>query len=529
MKRTLKIAILLCLAAIVMLLMTSCDELLIKLRTGVETTMSDDGKPDDGKPDDGKPDDGKPDDDQPDNTPPDDGKIEDDTSNEDNPGEEPHVHTIEIIPAVEPTCIETGLTEGKRCSSCNEIIVKQTEIPVTEHTPELIPAVEPTCTEDGISEGMKCASCGKELAQRTTIPAGHKVFIDEAVAPTCTQTGLTEGKHCSVCDEIIVEQIEISITEHNYKYVVDDPTTTPIVVICTCTSCNDIHTQTVTPTDFTVTSKNRFQIGFTESTTDLVIPAIFEFNGVWYRVVRIDEKAFYNCSNIESVTMPNSVTSIGGYAFQGCTALVNVYINSLTSWLAIDFGESFDALYGSANPLFYAHNLYLEGELLTELVIPDGVTSIGNFAFISFGSFTSVTIPASVTCIDDFSFYGCTGLKSVTVDDNSQLATIGYRAFQYCYDLENVTFGANSQLASIGAYAFDNCYNLPSITIPNSVTIIDRSTFQFCSHLESIIFEGTIEQWNTIQKLTDWNFGTGKYTIYCVDGTIAKDGTITLN
>ena len=127
---------------------------------------------------------------------------------------------VEILPAKAATCTETGLTEGKKCKDCGEIIVPQQEVAKLAHKEEIIPGKAATCTEAGLTDGKKCSVCGEILVAQQEIKAlGHKEEVIPGKAATCTETGLTEGKKCTVCGEITVPQKEIAKLPHQEEVI----------------------------------------------------------------------------------------------------------------------------------------------------------------------------------------------------------------------------------------------------------------------------------------------------------------------
>ena len=202
-------------------------------------------------------------------------------------------------------------------------------------------------------------------------------------------------------------------------------------------------------------------------------------------VTSIGSSAFNGCSGLTSVTIPESVTSIGSYAFSKCSGLTSVIIpKSVTSikesafsgcsgLTSVTIPESVTSIEGSA---------FSGCSGLTSVTIPESVTSIGESAFYYCSGLTSVTIPNSVTSIGDYAFDGCSSLTSVTIPNS--VTSIGNWAFDGCSGLTSVTIP--NSVTSIGNYAFRDCSGLTSVTIPNSVTSIREGAFYGCSGLTSV-------------------------------------------
>ena len=214
---------------------------------------------------------------------------------------------------------------------------------------------------------------------------------------------------------------------------------------------------------------------------DVVVPS--EYKGS--PVTRISDNAFKQCKTLKSVVIPNSVKTIGKSAFYDCNSLERVTIsNSVKS-----IGES--AFYSCGK--------------LKSIVIPNSVTTIGESAFSRCDSLTSVTLSNGLTEIDQYAFHSCKSLTSITIPNG--VKTINRSAFAFC-DL------------------------LTSVTLPTSINNIDEHAFGYCRRLTSIKYNGTVDQWNAIEKvedrwssidgILDWDDNTDNYTVYCSDGTIKK-------
>ena len=226
----------------------------------------------------------------------------------------------------------------------------------------------------------------------------------------------------------------------------------------------------------TITHQHFSSPRYTSLSGALAIPSTVTYNGKTYSVTNIGVYAFFDCTDLTDVTIPNSVTNISLRAFMGCNGLTSVTIpNSVTN-----IGDW--AFYNCSG--------------LTNITIPNSVTSIGNSAFSDCSGLTSVTIPNSVINIGEDAFFYCSGLTSVTIPNS--VTSIGDEAFANCSRLTSVTIP--NSVTSIGSWMFQNCSGLTNVTIPSSVTSIGNWAFSNCRGLLSITIP------NSVTSIGVWAF-----------------------
>ena len=439
----------------------------------------------------------------------------------------PHVHSFgKWITTKDATCTEDG--EQTRTCICSEKETQPISASGHSHTSEVTP---PTCTEKGYT--TYTCRCGDSYIGDYTDPQ-HKDENNDKTCDVCEASLLAPGLYgasnnlIATWDELVNTygmRVDVDYTSTYYI----DPASPYFVLTKTSalqngvklvigdstkigdhafTGCDNLKSITI-PDGVTSIGKYAFSdctnlesITIPDGVTSIGAGAFSSCQSLVSitipdGVTSIGAGAFLECQSLVSVTIPDSVTSIGNYAFEKCYSLVSItipdsvtsignapflYCTSLVSLLvdennpnySSDVSELYIALYSKDKTAL----IHFSGDI-TSYIIPDGVTTICDYAFHLCDGLESVTIPDSVTSIGNYAFRNCRNLVSVTIGHG--VTTIGDYAFYLCTNLESITIP--ERVTTIGNSAFFSCINLTSVTIGNGVTYVGRDAFDSCKSL----------------------------------------------
>ena len=429
------------------------------------------------------------------------------------------------------------------------------DICLIEHEHPFVKTVtEPNCTKQGYTE--YACPCGYHYRGDYTDELGHDFgednlctrcgylkheheYIEKVIPPTCTEGGYTRGD-CKYCTAGYFSA-HTDPLGHNF---IDGK----------CTRCGEYN-----PTDgigYTLSDDGNYYIcsgmGTATGTQVIIAP---EYNGK--PVTVIAQRAFYNNRNITSVIIPDTVTSIGASAFEYCTALSEITIPDSVTSVGSKAFYNCKGMVGATVGGYIGNDMFQYCTKLETVVICDGVTSIGSWAFAGCEKLETATVPDSVTSIGEHAFRNCKSLKEINIPDG--VTEIGDGTFYYCTGLteltipdsvtsigENAFFGLEIRSATIPMAAVKNMretyhvtrylttvvitsgeaiyeeafkgWEITSITLPATVRVIGSKAFFDCP-LTDITYDGTVEQWDAIEKSKDWyNYNT--ITVHCTNGDI---------
>ena len=412
----------------------------------------------------------------------------------------------------EASCTEKG-EKQKRCS-CGNVVTE--EIDAIGHTEEVVVGKEATCTESGLTDGVKCTACGKITAEQKVIPIQHKYknsyvctlcdyvsaiesvgFIFEVDAETDTYK-ITGMGTCTDKDIVVPYTYDGKLVTSIGAYAFDYCDSITSIKLPNCLTsieeraffdCDGIKSLTfeansclksignaafadcdgLTSVTFEdgcqlrkignsmfydcgelktvklpmgLTEIGSYAFSYSYNLKDMVIPG---------SVVNIDGYAFSFCSGLKSIEISSEILKIGEYTFTGCYILGEVnYLGDIEHWCEISY------ITESSNPLYFGANLYINGKMVDDLVIPKTIKSLNSYAFANCGGLTSVSFEKGSPIEEIVGFEGCSDLMSIEIPNS--VTYIRPNAFYGCENLTDVRIP--SSVTKIGGYAFYDCDSL---------------------------------------------------------------------
>ena len=365
---------------------------------------------------------------------------------------------------------------------------------------EVITVTEPTCTEQGYTT-HRCTTCWESYVD-TYVPAKHNPGADV----TCTT-----AQTCLTCDATINEAL---------GHVASDPATCMTSQICTREGCDYVYQAAPGHNKGDPATCTTAQTCTRNGCNYVYWPALGHIEGNPATCTTAQTCMRNGCNYVYKPELghiegdPATCTTEQVCLREECGSVIQTAFghNYETSRSCAGCGLVRPGLYQTdTHVLLYAWKELIQSNIIKkdwdgqltdcnndlhgDLILSDSVTSIGRSAFSYCTSLTSVTIPDGVTSIGDYAFSGCSSLASVSIGNG---------------------------VITIGRYAFQHCSSLTTVILPNSVTSIGDYAFYGCRSLSRFRYGGTKSQWREIYKGSLWNGYAGNYTIYCIDGTIAK-------
>ncbi len=450
-------------------------------------------------------------------------------------------HTPTEIPEKAPTCTETGLTLGSKCSVCDEILKAQILILAKRHSwDDGEVSTEPTCTEKGVKT-FECDNC--DATKTEDVNANGHNYSSVVTNKTCAANGRITFT-CPTCDdtyEEIIAPISISIahigtsssTMNGYgRFSLSYKITTSDgygIVLCKMELFKTSSANSVSQMDYTDFSDSNYQVSYTgyEDTINeyyLVITTKDDANNITICKVDLGStviteqyvKDDHNYSDIDDKCI------LCGKLIDYTEGLRYELINNETEYAVSSIGNATDVdiiiprTYNGKLVTAIGESAFQGDKTIKSIRLHSEITSIGDDAFMC-SSLSLINFPNSLKTIGRTAFSSTEIIGELTLPNS--VTSIGSSAF--CLNEFN-SFKLSSSINTLSYNIFGCCTNLTSLTLSKSVQHIKDAALSGCENLTDIVFEGTKAEWSTITKEAGWDAGTGNYIIHCTDGDLTK-------